>query len=713
MRQNAGESDGQRHGRKSSRSRRGGLFAAAMLAAALARGGEHAGAPAIAATGASPPAGRDAPAVDWSGWFFGGQMGDAWGHSRWTATGPGAESPASGSFGLSEHVDLFNQSGSFFGGLHAGYDRMLASRIVLGAEAQVSFPSFPNLAGISIGGASSLPSPSGPAGQYGENMLYFGSLRGRIGYAPGNFLLFATGGLAFAYDQLMLAPADGEPSASPLVWRLGWNLGAGVTIPLGTRWTAELEYSYSRFGRRSVLFSGAGGRFASDLALQELHLGLSYRFGEAADAAALGSSLLASAADRLALHGQATFSYQGNAGFPSPYEGANSLPGRAQAREVTDASLSAGLRLWRGAELWLDPSLDQGFGLSNTHGVAGFPSAEAYKFGSDYPYIVWQRYFIRQTIDLGGARQVVEAGSEQFAGTQTANRLVLTLGSFAITDLFDTNDYANDPKRDFLNWSLINAGSFDYAGNAWGYTDGLALEWYQGRYVLRAGIFDLSATPAGGNSPAAYGLDSSFRQFQWVAEAEEHHHLWGEPGTFKVTGFLSRGRAGRFRDAIALAAAGGLPADINAVRKYTSRPGISINLQQQVTADLGVFARAGWADGNVEPWDFTDIDRTVSGGISLAGTSWRRPRDTVGVAVAINGISGVHQAFLNDGGLGVLIGDGRLPHPGLEKVLESYYSYAVLPSTQLTFDYQLINDPAYNADRGPVNVLAVRIHWRF
>jgi len=193
----------------------------------------------------------------------------------------------------------------------------------------------------------------------------------------------------------------------------------------------------------------------------------------------------------------------------------------------------------------------------------------------------------------------------------------LTVGKFAITDLFDTNKYANNAKNDFLNWSLINAGTFDYAGDGWGYTYGAAAEWYQGRWTLRGGIFDLSATPAGGISPSAFGLDSDFDQFQLVGEIEERHQLWGQPGKLKITGFLSRGRAGEFADAVSLSEATGQPAYINAVRNYTSRPGVSLNLEQQVTQGVGVFARAGWADGAVEPWDFTDIDRTISGGLAV------------------------------------------------------------------------------------------------
>ena len=162
-----------------------------------------------------------------------------------------------------------------------------------------------------------------------------------------------------------------------------------------------------------------------------------------------------------------------------------------------------------------------------------------------------------------------------------------------------------------------------------------------------------------------------------------------------------------------LAAITGGPADINAVRTYTSRPGVSLNLEQQISENWGVFARAGWADGNIEPWDFTDIDRTVSGGVSINGKQWGRPDDTIGIAGVVNGISGVHEAFLNAGGLGILVGDGQLPSPGLEQIIEMYYSYALSATSRFTVDYQFIANPAYNTDRGPVNVFGGRFHTAF
>jgi high affinity Mn2+ porin len=198
-----------------------------------------------------------------------------------------------------------------------------------------------------------------------------------------------------------------------------------------------------------------------------------------------------------------------------------------------------------------------------------------------------------------------------------------------------------------------------------------------------------------------------------LAEIEKRYDLWGQPGKIKFTGFVNRGRAGKFEDAIALAQITGDPADITLVRKYRNRVGVSMNLEQQVSDTVGVFARAGWADGTVEPWDFTDIDRTVAGGVAINGKNWGRPDDTVGIAGILNHIAGVHQAFFNAGGLGVLIGDGQLPNPGLEKIFEAYYSYALAPDRRLTFDYQFIANPAYNTDRGPVNAFAARFHAQF
>ncbi len=437
-----------------------------------------------------------------------------------------------------------------------------------------------------------------------------------------------------------------------------------------------------------------------------LALGLASVAMWAAPAAAQDASSATPTTQDWALHAQATLVTQGVFGFRSPYEGPNSLTPR-QVKETIDATLYIGVRPWAGAELWANPEVDQGFGLSNTLGAAGFPSAEAYKVGKSNPYVRLQRLFFRQTIDLGGETQAVAGAANQLAGAQTANRLVLTVGKFGVGDVFDTNRYAHDPRGDFLNWSVVDAGSFDYAADAWGYSYGVAAEWYQGPWTLRLGAFNLSKVPNGET------LESDFSQYQLDAEIEHRHSIAGHPGAVRVTLFRNRGNFSRFDDAIALAAATGGSVDPNLTRRRMTRPGADINVEQEVTDTLGLFARAGLADGAIEPYDFTDIDRTVAVGGALKGNGWGRADDTVGLAAVVNGISKAHERYLNAGGIGVLVGDGKLPHPGAEMIAEAYYDWQPLHGVNVTVDYQFIAHPAYNRDRGPANVLALRLHGAF
>jgi high affinity Mn2+ porin len=650
---------------------------------------------------------------DWTGFYVGGHVGLAAGRERWSADAVTGGSPVAGSFELFRFPDPFSEAGSFLEGVQLGYNYLLRNRVMLGMEADASFPAFPDLSGLTTGGSSNFVSPSFGAGSFSETMLSSGTLRARIGYAPGRWLFYATAGLAWTLNRQELTQTATGNSEDHSLWRFGLAAGGGVEVPIAPSWTLRAEYLWTGYPDQSVTFASLGQRTVSDLSLQQLRLGLNYRFDDPFRPAAYAPSRFVPAVDIFAVHGQATYVQQAYPAFRSPYEGTNSLSGGAQSKETFDLTLSTGVKLWQGAEFWANPEIDQGFGFNNTHGAAGFPSAESYKLGSAPPYARVQRAFIRQTINLGGETEQVDGDFYQFKGTRSSDRIVLTVGRFGIIDIFDTNRYANNPKGDFLNWTVINTGTFDYAGDGWGYSYGAAAEWYTGRWTLRAGVFDLSTTPAGGISPRAYALDPTFQQFQMVGEIEERHDLWGQPGKIKLTGFLSRGAAGEFSDAVALAQITGGPADINAVRSYTSRPGLSVNLEQQITPTLGAFLRAGWADGQVEPWDFTDVDRTVSGGVSINGKSWSRPDDTIGIAGVVNGISNAHIAFLNAGGLGILIGDGQLPNYRPETIFEAYYSYAVTTSTRLSFDYQFLCNPGYNADRGPAHIFAGRAHWQF
>jgi high affinity Mn2+ porin len=408
-----------------------------------------------------------------------------------------------------------------------------------------------------------------------------------------------------------------------------------------------------------------------------------------------------------AIHGQATITWELQPAFRSPYQGPHSLSPSANGRETFDATLYAGFRPWPGAEIWINPEVDQGFGLSDTFGAAGYPSGEAFKVGKADPYVLVQRGFLRQTIDLGGGTEKLEPDLNQLGWTQTANRLVFTIGKYSIVDIFDTNTYAHDPRNDFLNWSIIDQGAFDYAANSWGFTYGGAAEWYQDWWTIRAGVFDLSQAP---NTNA---LSHGFGQGQFVAELEERHKVWDQPGKLKLLYWLTRGNLGTYLDAISLGSATGQTPSTGAVRRFRTKDGFGLNLEQQLTPDIGIFARASISQGTVEEVDFTDINQSISAGLALTGSRWGRPDDIVGLAGAANRISHQGKLYLAAGGLGGIIGDGQLPNAGPEQILEMYYRVPVLSFAHLTIDYQFINRPAYNRDRGPVSIFGLRARVRF
>jgi high affinity Mn2+ porin len=422
------------------------------------------------------------------------------------------------------------------------------------------------------------------------------------------------------------------------------------------------------------------------------------------------ASAAAVAAEDWNLHGQFTAVEQAHPGFHAPYSGANSLAPGGSGKETVDLTLFGGARLWHGAALYVDPEIDQGFGLSDTLGVAGFTSGEAYKVGARNPYFRLPRAFLRQvwSLDDDGdpAAGRAESGQNQLAGALPEQNVTLTVGKLSVVDIFDRNRYANDSKSDFLNWSIINSGAFDYPADAWAFTYGAALEWTSARYTLRGGAFALSKVP---NSK---DIDGTFDQFGLIAELEERHEIAGLEGKARLLGFVNRGRMGRYDDALALAHETGSAPDTALVRRYASRPGGALNLEQALDGELGAFARLSANEGAQEAFEFTEINRSLALGLATRGGRWQRADDKAGVALVVNGLSSAARDYFSAGGYGILIGDGRLDY-GLEHVLEAYYNAALRPHLTLSGDFQFVDHPAYNRDRGPVSVLAVRIHAEF
>jgi high affinity Mn2+ porin len=408
------------------------------------------------------------------------------------------------------------------------------------------------------------------------------------------------------------------------------------------------------------------------------------------------------------MYGQFTGVTQSYPAFAAPYTGKNSLSPNSSNATTTDLTLFAGMRIW-GGELWANPEIDQGFGLSNTLGMGGYPSGEAYKVGANSPYLRLPRLFYRQVINLGGEEQTIAPAANQLGRTQSADNVILTIGKFSVTDVFDTNTYAHDPKSDFFNWSIVESGAFDYAADAWGFSKGASVEWTQSRWTLRGGLFDLSTVPNTVN------LDPKFSQYEWIGELEERYQLWERLGKIKLLGFVNQGRFGSYADALQLQLqTGSSTPDTALVRRFSSRPGMAINIEQEVASDLGAFARASMNNGTKEADDFTEINRSVAAGLSLKGDKWGRHDDTFGFAAVANGLSNDARNYFAAGGMGILIGDGHLNY-GLEKIMETYYSYSVhaVEHLMLTLNYQYVVNPAYNQDRGPVNIFGVRVHKEF
>ncbi|MFC0240341.1 carbohydrate porin [Rhodopseudomonas telluris] len=621
-----------------------------------------------------------APAYDWSGFYVGAHAGYLRGHSNATLLDPAFTAQVS------------NGSGGITAGAQAGYNWLTRSGVLFGLEADISFPSY-------LPANAVLAEFSGTPSQQ-QHLDFYGSVRARLGIAAGRWLPYVTGGLAYAHERYLTDPE----SDKALSGRIGWVAGAGLEYGFTPHWSARIEYLYSDYQRASVALPG-GGRFDSALSLQTIRVGLNRRLdwlgtGDAAPFAAVADP----ESDRWEIHGQTTVVGQGYPSFRSPYDGANSLAPNSQFKTTWSSSLFANVRLWDGGELYLNPEFLQGYGLSDTVGVAGFPNGEGQKSGFAYPHFSPSRFYLRQTFGLGGEQEQLASSASQLSGKADISRLTFQVGRFSVVDVFDGNSYAHDPRRDFMNWSIWASGAFDYAADKLGLTYGATAELNQKQWAIRAGYFLMDAESNSNN------FDTKLlRRGEYVAELETRYTLFGQPGKLRTLGFINSVYSGSYRETLDNPL---LNLDISQTRKGRIKYGYTFNLEQAVTEDVGVFGRWSWNDGRNEIMSFTDIDDSFSGGVSIRGLRWGRPDDVIGIAGATNGLSRDHRDFLAAGGLGPLIGDGRLNYRR-ENILEAYYAYAVTPAWTATADYQFIANPAFNADRGPVSVFSGRLHGEF
>jgi hypothetical protein len=415
------------------------------------------------------------------------------------------------------------------------------------------------------------------------------------------------------------------------------------------------------------------------------------------------------------VHFQLTVINQKHSGFKAAYSGNNSLADSVEpsATSVT-TTLFLGRRLWKNAFFYLNPEMSGGHGLSAAVGVAGALNGETYRIGDAAPSVSVARAYIQQHIPLGhtGYEDAQDAVN-QVGDDLPTSRITISAGKFAISDFYDKNIYSHDPRSQFLNWSLMSNGAWDYPANTKGYTMGVVVELFQPSWAIRLSSVEV---PSVANHPdMEYVFGKAHSE---TAEFEHKINFKSHPGMIRLLFSYTASRAPSYEQGLAALKAGDttLLNVISGNVKGTSfgghKTGVCLNLEQEITNDVGFFARAGWNDGKYATWAFTEIDQTLHAGVSIKGSRWKRNDDVIGVAGVMNGISSEHRAFIKAGGYGFIIGDGRLNY-GHEGILEAYYKIRLFNNVWSTFDYQFVNNPGYNKDRGPVHVFAFRGHIEF
>ena len=419
---------------------------------------------------------------------------------------------------------------------------------------------------------------------------------------------------------------------------------------------------------------------------------------------------------RWSAHFQFTAVSQSHSSFTSPYSGINSLYNGVERGLLTITSTAfIGRKLWRYTNVFANPEISGGQGLSGARGIAGFTNGESFRIGSPQPKLYMARYYVQQTIPLSKQSfDTVEEDANQLKDILPASRIVITAGKFAVSDFFDNNSVSHDPRTAFLNWSLMSNGAYDYPANTRGYTLGLMAEIVNPNWAARVSV---AQVPKYINGPY---LNEKIKDANGIsAELEKNFSLGNDKiGKIRILGFRNMVNAPHYKQAAEELKTGDSKAlgvingtDYN-TKYHSVKYGVGINGELALSKSIGVFFRGGYNDGKTATWAFTEIDETVSGGVQITGNAWKRSGDAFGVAVVIDGISKDHQDFLKAGGYGFIIGDGKLNY-GSENIAEIYYSAKLFNHFFLSADYQFVVHPAYNKDRGPVTVFALRGHVNF
>ena len=407
---------------------------------------------------------------------------------------------------------------------------------------------------------------------------------------------------------------------------------------------------------------------------------------------------------------QATVIAQRLAPFDAAYSGPMSLVADGD-RAVSDTyGLYLGARITSHLDGYLDVEMARGNGISHASGLAGVTNGDVLRQGTadlgNGPYVA--RAFLRLTLPLSPRADNVPRGIDQLAEAVPADRLEVTAGKLAASDLFDVNRYANSTRTQFMNWGLFQNTAWDFAADTRGYTNGIAIGWIAPRFALRAGSFQMPRQ-ANGNV-----FDSDLRRARGD-NVELALNLLPAGGTVRLLAYQNHARMGDYTVALARARATQTRPDIVADdTPGRVKRGIGLNVEQPLADDgeTGAFLRMGHTDGTTESFAFTEVEGHLSGGVQLAGRHWHRDLDRVGVAVLRHTINDAHRAYLAAGGAGFLLGDGALRY-GPETFVETYYRGQLGPFLQIGPDVQYVRNPGYNRDRGPAWVTSLRVNVKY
>jgi hypothetical protein len=414
------------------------------------------------------------------------------------------------------------------------------------------------------------------------------------------------------------------------------------------------------------------------------------------------------------LSGQANIIFQGRIPFHSLYEGPNSFRNSAEYKTSMVGTAYTALRRNRSVRYNTDFIFDleaaEGRGLSEALGLAGFTNLDVVRnpYLGKAPYIA--RYEIHQVFGLTDKTTSQEPNFFALASTVPERRVEFRIGKMTLPDFFDVNSIGSDSHLQFMNWTTDNNGAWDYAADTRGYTVGGLVEYDDLNWSIRYGIFAMPTVANG------IDLDWAFSRANGQNGEFELRRSWipQRKGVSRLLFYGNHAHMGVYREAVQSYLAGIDPTPTITAHEHFGalKYGFGYNTEQELTANLSVFGRFGWNEGQHESFAYTEVDQTISGGAEYFGTRWHRPNDKMAIAVVSNAIKRDHQDYLRLGGLGFLLGDGNLNY-GRENIVESYYTWHAWKGMFYSIDVQHIDDPGYNRDRGPAWVGSVRAHVDF